>query len=315
MLPASFQIFNFTISTFGLFLVLGAFFALYAIWSETRRDGFEELKMFDLFFLSGAIFAVFSHPFFHVGYFGGLFLAFIFIVFTCKRWKWSVFRVLDIFSLAGAFGASIVSLSFVALQRRFEFLFVFSFWLFAYALFTKLRNSKLKSGVIFSVFLAFTVLIGVLFFGNTRNLIFYFVLVTLSVVNLYFRGRKDFMAQKLSKNFLDAIKDKLTKREKTLEDTEKLLESEDPYLESGRTSDNADLEDDTNEDIFKTNVETRKNAAVAMKLQVKKALGRLHSGKYGTCEVCGNAIDKARLEAYPEATTCLECSEDLPTQE
>lgn len=37
---------------------------------------------------------------------------------------------------------------------------------------------------------------------------------------------------------------------------------------------------------------------------VEEALARLDDGTYGTCTVCGRAIDDERLEARPEATTC-----------
>ncbi|MGQ0830857.1 MAG: TraR/DksA C4-type zinc finger protein [Microthrixaceae bacterium] len=37
---------------------------------------------------------------------------------------------------------------------------------------------------------------------------------------------------------------------------------------------------------------------------VERALGRLDEGTYGTCEVCGEAIDDARLEAEPATARC-----------
>lgn len=39
--------------------------------------------------------------------------------------------------------------------------------------------------------------------------------------------------------------------------------------------------------------------------QVRTALHRLDEGSYGACEVCGETIPGARLEARPWATTCL----------
>jgi DnaK suppressor protein len=39
------------------------------------------------------------------------------------------------------------------------------------------------------------------------------------------------------------------------------------------------------------------------------ALERLEEGGYGTCEMCGEEIEPARLAALPEATTCLRCQE------
>lgn len=38
---------------------------------------------------------------------------------------------------------------------------------------------------------------------------------------------------------------------------------------------------------------------------VLSALGRMESGTYGVCNVCGEAIVEARLEANPSAATCV----------
>ena len=38
--------------------------------------------------------------------------------------------------------------------------------------------------------------------------------------------------------------------------------------------------------------------------QVRAALLRIDKGTYGTCEVCGNPIEEARLEADSAAATC-----------
>ena len=40
------------------------------------------------------------------------------------------------------------------------------------------------------------------------------------------------------------------------------------------------------------------------------ALERLHDGTYGRCEMCGHAIEPPRLEALPDATTCLSCQRE-----
>ena len=39
--------------------------------------------------------------------------------------------------------------------------------------------------------------------------------------------------------------------------------------------------------------------------EVDAATVRLAAGTYGTCEVCGEPIDRARLEARPTAATCV----------
>lgn len=42
---------------------------------------------------------------------------------------------------------------------------------------------------------------------------------------------------------------------------------------------------------------------------VLKALEKIEKGEYGYCENCGSKklIDKKRLEAFPAATTCIDC--------
>jgi RNA polymerase-binding protein DksA len=40
--------------------------------------------------------------------------------------------------------------------------------------------------------------------------------------------------------------------------------------------------------------------------QSERALHRLDAGTYGLCEVCGNPIGKARMQAFPRATLCVE---------
>ena len=41
--------------------------------------------------------------------------------------------------------------------------------------------------------------------------------------------------------------------------------------------------------------------------KVDKALERIKQGAYGKCERCGKKIDPERLQAFPAATTCLNC--------
>jgi RNA polymerase-binding protein DksA len=41
---------------------------------------------------------------------------------------------------------------------------------------------------------------------------------------------------------------------------------------------------------------------------VEAALERIETGKYGICEVCGREIPKQRLDALPQAATCIQCA-------
>jgi RNA polymerase-binding transcription factor DksA len=46
-----------------------------------------------------------------------------------------------------------------------------------------------------------------------------------------------------------------------------------------------------------------------MQIQTEHALERLATGTYGLCESCGKAIGKARMQAFPRATLCVECKQ------
>ena len=43
--------------------------------------------------------------------------------------------------------------------------------------------------------------------------------------------------------------------------------------------------------------------------QTSRALARIATGTFATCESCGKAIGKARLQAFPRATLCVECKQ------
>jgi DnaK suppressor protein len=41
--------------------------------------------------------------------------------------------------------------------------------------------------------------------------------------------------------------------------------------------------------------------------EVEHALHKFEEGTYGLCDICGQPIDPARLEALPQANLCLNC--------
>ena len=43
--------------------------------------------------------------------------------------------------------------------------------------------------------------------------------------------------------------------------------------------------------------------------QTQRALGRISAGTFATCESCSRAVGKARLQAFPRATLCVECKQ------
>ena len=46
---------------------------------------------------------------------------------------------------------------------------------------------------------------------------------------------------------------------------------------------------------------------------IERALVRIRNGSYGECEICGNRIPLARLNALPYATCCIECQRAAET--
>lgn len=79
---------------------------------------------------------------------------------------------------------------------------------------------------------------------------------------------------------------------------------QDPLLDSsGLVSDQAD-DADAMMDFERTQAETRNSQTLLA--EVRTALERLDSGKYGVCAVCGRDIGARRLEALPYATLCID---------
>jgi DnaK suppressor protein len=93
-----------------------------------------------------------------------------------------------------------------------------------------------------------------------------------------------------------------------LEDERRQLQSELSELGHGE---GGGLDYDPNfADTSQVTAERGEADALAGQLQetldeVALALGRLEEGTYGTCEVCGTAIDPARLEAMPATRFCI----------
>lgn len=43
--------------------------------------------------------------------------------------------------------------------------------------------------------------------------------------------------------------------------------------------------------------------------QTTRALARIDAGTFGRCDSCGEAIGKARVQAFPRATLCVSCKQ------
>lgn len=54
---------------------------------------------------------------------------------------------------------------------------------------------------------------------------------------------------------------------------------------------------------------TLTNNSRTLLAQTERALERLRDHTYGSCESCGQAIGKLRLQAFPRATLCVTCKQ------
>ena len=63
--------------------------------------------------------------------------------------------------------------------------------------------------------------------------------------------------------------------------------------------------ENANRDMLAATLERERRTLV----EIDSALVRMKKGEYGTCDVCGGAIPKARLDALPWARRCIRCAE------
>ncbi|WP_093655231.1 TraR/DksA C4-type zinc finger protein [Streptomyces radiopugnans] len=83
---------------------------------------------------------------------------------------------------------------------------------------------------------------------------------------------------------------------------------------NGLMRDSADGAGDDQADTGTKNITREHEMALAenareMLYQTERALDRLEAGTYGVCENCGKPIGKARMQAFPRATLCVECKQ------
>ncbi|GHD84053.1 TraR/DksA family transcriptional regulator [Streptomyces naganishii] len=83
---------------------------------------------------------------------------------------------------------------------------------------------------------------------------------------------------------------------------------------AGLMRDSGDGAGDDQADTGTKNITREHEMALAanareMLTQTGRALDRLDAGTYGLCENCGNPIGKARMQAFPRATLCVECKQ------
>lgn len=72
-----------------------------------------------------------------------------------------------------------------------------------------------------------------------------------------------------------------------------------------------DKEDENAAEVatFEKNLSLEKTLEISL-FNANKALKKIEEGNYGLCEKCGKPIDPKRLEAFPSATSCMDCKKN-----
>jgi DnaK suppressor protein len=69
-------------------------------------------------------------------------------------------------------------------------------------------------------------------------------------------------------------------------------------------ADAIDLASEESNRDFQLRIRDRERTLIG---KIKEALGRIDTGEYGICVVCGEEISEKRLIARPVATHCIDC--------
>jgi DnaK suppressor protein len=148
---------------------------------------------------------------------------------------------------------------------------------------------------------------------------FYFTLIFKGVsANIlkyyYFKSKDNLMLKKdkspkLTAKFIETRKAELTKRRQEIlrelkADTVQVADND--Y--NAKFVDYGDKDDENAAEVatFEKNLSLEKTLEVSL-YNVNKAIKKIDEGNYGLCEKCDKPITPERLEAFPSATSCMDC--------
>ena len=116
----------------------------------------------------------------------------------------------------------------------------------------------------------------------------------------------------MNKKLLEELKQKLEEQKKSLKKELESFAKEDKDLENNRNAnypnrENGNMEEEADEAQEYDNLLSLEHS-LELKLQdVNLALEKIKKGNYGVCEKCGKKMDEERLNACPEAKSCIKC--------
>lgn len=333
LLPQTISIVGQQVPSMTVFLAAAFVYFFFVVWYEGRKDGFDTENLFNIFFVSlissgalsyllwrylnwSAIYA-YNSPLLKIEtnlftmaafYLCSLLIAILY----ARRLKWSYFKVTDIYALAVSFVVFFYALGNLLVLGHTKYILMIALILILNKVVLSYRSYKFSSGISFGLLNSLLGLYLMFFYQVMGHLLVGILLVTISFVILYLRFKEGNMNTSLPADLLKHLKNKLQNKENELKRQDKLLREEDPYMQPGRADENAENMDEAIlEDSRRELTDANRSIISGLLVQVRKALAFMKMGKYGTCEVCGNPIDKARLKIYPEATKCADCASKL----
>lgn len=110
------------------------------------------------------------------------------------------------------------------------------------------------------------------------------------------------------KNLLSPILDYFRKLEVQLLARKKTIASEDPFADTARLDDNADLGSEATEQFGHAQAAALEEETEEALQRVRGAMKRVEDGSYGKCVKCGDMIDTDRLGIDPTAELCMACA-------
>jgi RNA polymerase-binding transcription factor DksA len=333
LLPQTISILGQQIPSITVFLAAAFVYFFFVVWYEGKKDGFDIENLFNIFFVSiilasGISFALWRYLHWSAIYaynspllkietnLFALTVFYIMLLITAclyaRRLRWSYFKIADILALAVSFVVMFYALGNFFVYGGAKYVIMVLTILLLNRLILVYRSYKFSSGISFGILNTLLGLYIFFFYFVSGHLLVGVLLVTISSVLLYLRFKEGNMNTSLPADLLKHLKNKLINKENELKRQDKLLKEEDPYMQPGRAEENAEIMDEAIlEDSRRELTDASRGTIASILVQVRKALAYIKMGKYGICEVCGKAIDKARLKIYPEATKCTDCASKL----
>ncbi|PIY69294.1 hypothetical protein COY90_01390 [Candidatus Roizmanbacteria bacterium CG_4_10_14_0_8_um_filter_39_9] len=115
------------------------------------------------------------------------------------------------------------------------------------------------------------------------------------------------MSKTLTKSFIEKQKKLLENQKLQILEQVAHLKVEDPFADPDHASDNAAIDTDVREQVGHETVEAEINDLQKRLKDIELSLQKVHKGRYGSCEKCGQTIPAVRLELVPEARFCIAC--------